>query len=546
MDTAILPASGIVTVADRLAAANFRANMAAFGLVQPEWVDRISANPPEVEWIFGRDGYLTARDSEGWLSGCSVPLRTGRELLKLLELKGNVGCFLQPTHAGQIRACFEKVRPSQAIVAIVPDVESLRMILHCDDFSAEIGAARLYFVSGSDWPQQLARLFAKYSGMPLPQQFIRTALLEDADMGLLTEDAQTVISRETASRSGRLPDIFARAAQRRRNGRVVILAGSQFNLGDLSNIAMRSALLSEKNDPSFVAFDPDHPLTASPLAFAEAAAEADAIVAADLFRGDLPGIVPPGTQWITWLTSGRIVSFADQAPADSLLLADPEWLEPALKAGWPAQRVQIAGWPRIVKRSSDSAGVIGVLADTHVIEIPQRVRDFSSQMLLWEMIEDELSKDPLALGDDAQKYLQSRMDRFNIAEEGFDQNLFMERLIVPAYQQGICRLVMRHGIPLALFGRGWNDIPEFKDYAREPIDSADELALGISKCRVLLQVFPERQWGMDALPLAVIQTAGLNSHQLLNGIRQALNTKSQSRQRDLPVLATSRILSFMR
>src|SRR5471032_2890744 len=127
MDTAILPASGIVTVADRLAAANFRANMAAFGLVQPEWVDRISANPPEVEWIFARDGYLTARGSAGWLSGCSVPLRTGRELLKLLELKGNLGCFLQPTHAGQIRACFEKVRPSQAIVAIVPDVESLRM-----------------------------------------------------------------------------------------------------------------------------------------------------------------------------------------------------------------------------------------------------------------------------------------------------------------------------------------------------------------------------------------------------------------------------------
>jgi hypothetical protein len=546
MDTAILPASGIVTVADRLAAANFRANMAAFGLVQPEWVDRISANPPEVEWIFARDGYLTARGSAGWLSGCSVPLRTGRELLKLLELKGNLGCFLQPTHAGQIRACFEKVRPSQAIVAIVPDVESLRMMLHCDDFSAEMAAARLYFVSGSDWPQQLARLFGKYSGMPLPQQFIRTALLEDEDMGVLTEDAQAVISRETSSRSGRLPDIFARAAQRSRNGRVIVLAGSQFNLGDLSNIALRSALLAEKNDALFVAFDPDHPLTASPLALAEAAAQTDALIAADLYRGDLPGIVPPGTAWITWLTNGRTVSFADQGPADSLLVADADWIEPALKAGWPAERVQIAAWPQIVERSSVSSGVIGVLADTRVIEVPQRVKDFSSQMLLWEMIEDELAKDPLSLGDDTQKYLQSRMDRFNIADEGFDRNLFMERLIVPAYQQGICRLVIRHGIPLALFGRGWSDIPEFKDSGRGPIENADELAMGISKCRVLLQVFPERQWGMDALPPAVIQTAGLNSHQLLNGIRQALNTKSQSRQRDLPVLATSRILSFMR
>ncbi len=68
------------------------------------------------------------------------------------------------------------------------------------------------------------------------------------------------------------------------------------------------------------------------------------------------------------------------------------------------------------------------------------------------MIEDELSKDPLALGDDPQKYLQSRMEQFNITEAGFDRNLFFERLIVPGYQQGICRLVARHGIPLALFG----------------------------------------------------------------------------------------------
>ncbi|MGD0461828.1 MAG: hypothetical protein ABSB74_04995 [Tepidisphaeraceae bacterium] len=546
MDTAILPASEIATAADRLAAANFCANMAALGPIQPEWADRIGADPPEVQWIFARDGYLTARTSAGWWSGCSVPLRAGRELLKLLELQGNVGCFLHPTHAGQIRACFEKLSRAQAIVAVVPDVESLRMVLHCDDFSAEIGAARLYFVSGADWPDQLAKLFGRYSGMPLPQQFIRTALLEDADMAVLTEAAQAVISRETSLRSERLPDILARAAERPRNGRVIVLAGSQFNLGDLSNVALRSAILAEETDGTFVALDPDHPLTASPLALAEAAADADAIVAADLFRSDLPGIVSPRTAWITWLTNGRIVAPADQGPGDALLVADPEWSEPARKAGWRKERVQIAAWPRIAQAASDSPRVIGVLADTRLIEVPQRVKDFSSQMLLWEMIEDELSKAPLALGAEAQKYLQGRMDRFHIADEAFDRNLFMERLIVPAYQQGLCRLVMRQGIPLALFGRGWKDIPEFKDCAQGPIDSADELALGVSKCRAVLQVFPEGQGAMGALPVTVIQPGGLNSHQLLNEIRQALNTKPPPRQTDPQVLARSRILPFIR
>jgi hypothetical protein len=498
-----------------------------------------------VQWIFARDGYLTARTSAGWWSGCSVPLRAGRELLKLLELKGNVGCFLHPTHAGQIRACFEKLSRAQAIIAVVPDVESLRVVLHCDDFSSEIEAARLYFVSGTDWSDQLARLFGRYSGMPLPQQFVRTALLEDADMAVLTEDAQAVISRETSLRSERLPDILARAAERQRNGRVIVLAGSQFNLGDLSNIALRSAILAGENDGSFVSLDPDHPLTASPLALAEATAQADAIVAADLFRSDLPGIVSPGTAWITWLTSGRIVSPADQGPSDALLLADPAWMEPARKAGWPAQRIQIAAWPRIVPPASDSPRVLGVLADTRAIEIPQRVKDFSSQMLLWEMIEDELSRDPLSLGEEEREYLQLRMDRFNIAEEGFDRNLIMERLIVPAYQQGLCRFVMRQGIGLVLFGRGWGEIPEFKDCALGPIESADELATGVSKCRAVLQVFPEHQGTKGALPVVTIQPGGLNSHQLLNEIRQALSGKPRISQPDLPRLNRNAIRALI-
>ncbi len=543
MDTAISPASSVATAADRLAAGNLRANLAAMG---SEWVEIVGAEPADVEWVFGRDGYLTARNLEGWWSGCSVPLRTGRELLKLLELKGNVGCFLLPTHAGQLRACYEKLRAGQAIIALVPEVESLRMILRCDDFSEEIGASRLFFVSGADWADQLTRLFERYPGMPLPQQFIRTALLEDADMNLLTEDAQAVISRETVRRSERLPGVLGRAEKRVRNGRVLVLAGSQFNLGDLSNVALRAGLLSDDADPSFVAFDPDHPLTASPLALAEAAAEADVIVAADLFRSDLPGIVSSRTAWITWLTSGRIISPMNLGSDDALILADARWLEPAMKAGWASERVGIAAWPRIAAAASRLAGVVGVLADTCVIEVPQRVKDFSSQMLLWEMIEDELSNDPLSLGEDARKYLQSRMERFNIADEGFDRNLFMERLIVPGYQQGICRLVMRHGISINLFGSGWREIAEFKDCAMGVIGDAGELRMSVSKCQVVLDVFPEGRASMVALPVTVIRPAGLSSNQLLNGIRQALNLKTPVPQMDLPRLSRSGILHFVR
>ena len=253
-------------------------------------------------------------------------------------------------------------------------------------------------------------------------------------------EAQAIISRETSRRAERLTEIFAGAAKRSRNGRVIVLAGSRFNLGDLSNVALRSALLAEGNDSSFVPFDPDHPLTASPLALAEAAAEADAIVAADLFRSDLPGIVAPQTAWITWLTNGRIVAPDPQNPMDGLLLADPQWRQSALDGGWPAERVRVAAWPCVVPPPNrpHSTGIVGLLTDIRAIEIPQHVKDFSSQLLLWEMIENELSNRPLSLGGNPEEYLLARMKRFNIADEGFDRALFFRTADCARLQNGTC------------------------------------------------------------------------------------------------------------
>ncbi len=530
MDTATLTSPDIATAADRLADGNFLANLAALGPVQPELSRRISAAPCGLQWIFARDGYLSARTPAGWWTGCSVPLTAAREMLKKLELIGSVGCFLNPTHAAQIRACFEKIGDTQAVIAVLPDLDALTMILHCEDFSTEIAAARLYFVSGDDWADQLADLLARHPGLPLPQQFVRTVLLDDAEMAPFSCAAQAIISRETLRRGERLAEIFAGADKRSPNGRVIVLAGSRFSLGDLSNLALRSALLPDENDSSFVPFDPDHPLTASPLALAEAAADADALVAADLFRSDLPGVVGPRMAWITWITGGRIVPPDPHGPADALLLADPQWRQAALDVGWPAERIQIAGWPWIVPppNASRSTGVVGLLSDIRAIEIPQRVKDFSSQLLLWEMIDEELSNRPWSLGENPQEYLLARMKRFNIADEGFDRALFFERLIAPAYKMGLARFLMRGGIRLAVYGRRWKEIPEFASVARGSIASLGNLVDAIAECDALLEPFPGHHGTAEPLPLPVVRVQSASADALKREIHQTLNRKSQS------------------
>ncbi|MGD0388642.1 MAG: hypothetical protein ABSC42_06760 [Tepidisphaeraceae bacterium] len=535
------------TAAAEEAAENFRANLSAMWSCQPELADRLRGRDGIAEWVFvyGRDGYLTARTNGGWWTGCSIPLRTARELLKKLELIGGLGCMLNPSHAAQVRACFEKIQPTQAILAVVPEMESLKILLHCDDFSAELGAARLLFAAGADWPGGLGAIFEKFPGLALPQQFIRTALLDDGEMARLSSEAQTVISRETARRSEKLSEILARGASRSANGRIVVLAGSRFNLADLSNLALRRALLDDIPG-QFTSLDPDHPLTASSLALADAAAEADALVAADFFRADLPGVVSPRTAWITWVTNGRIVAPDAQCPADALLLADARWRQPAITAGWPAQRIQIAGWPEIVPASAaPSPPVLGLFSDIRTIEIPQRVKDFSSQLLLWEFIEDELSRDPLSLGDDPERYLQSRMARLNIREEGVDRAAFFENLIVPAYKRGLSCFLSRNGIPLALFGRGWEEIPELKSHACGPIESVPDLANAVWRCRAVLQPFPGQCGATGGLPVPVIQIGGLTANQFLREVRQTLNGKPRSGRLTFATLGREQILSVL-
>jgi hypothetical protein len=544
MSTALETTHSTDTAA-RQAADNFRANLSALTSFQPTLQTQLLDADNSETWIYARDAYLTARSDAGWLSGSSVPLRTARQLLQKLDLIGTLGCFLNPNHAAQIRAALEKIQPVQALVAVIPDPPSLRLLLHCDDFSAEIAAARLFFVAGPDWPDQLGALFKKHPGLPLPQQFLRTSLLDDADMSDLSTEAQRIISTETSRRSEQMPQILSHGENETRTGRTVVLAGSQFNLADLSNIALRQAL--PEDDRSFTAFDPDHPLTAGPLALAEAAADADALVAADLFRADLPNVISGRTAWLTWITTGRIAPPDAQGGRDGLLLADPAWQPDAINAGWPAARIRIAGWPQIVPPppAGNSPPVLGLLTDTRTIEIPQKVKDFSSQLLLWEYVEDELSRDPLSLGDDPQRYLNSRMARFNIRDEKFERGLFLDHLIAPAYKRGLTLFLLKNGIRVALFGRRWNEMTEFKSCAMGPIENIAALARAVCHCNAILQPFPDRTAAAAGLPLPIIRTVGLHPARLLGRIRQTLTRDATGVSNPTP-LSKDLIASMMR
>jgi hypothetical protein len=334
--------------------------------------------------------------------------------------------------------------------------------------------------------------------------------LDDEEMSRLSSEAQTIISRETERRAEKMVAILQRGGKHPPADRTLVLAGSRLNLSDLSNMALRRALVGDGDDPAFVALDPDNPLTASPLALAEAAAEADTLVAADLFRADLGGMVGAHIQWITWVTNGRIVPANSSLPQDRLILAEPRWRNAALDAGWTAEQIEIAGWPRILPRQKvvGTQGMVAIVADVCAVEMPKRVQEFSSQLLLWELIEDELRRDPLSLGTDPDRYLDSRMKKMNIGAEGFDRRMFFEKLIEPAYKTGLARLMIESGIAVRVIGRGWEKFDEFKSCTFGAVESLAELERAVEGCRAVVQAFPM------ANPLTALGLREVHGHEL--------------------------------
>ena len=103
----------------------------------------------ELEYVYSRDGSLSALDEAGrWWSGCSLPMRAQAAMLANLKVTGRVVCLLAPPHAATVRVALDKIGPRRAIIVLVPDSRELRVLLACDDFSAEIRERRLWFASG--------------------------------------------------------------------------------------------------------------------------------------------------------------------------------------------------------------------------------------------------------------------------------------------------------------------------------------------------------------------------------------------------------------
>lgn len=528
------------TLAQTQARQNFQANLASLSLAQPDLQQWLTDQVLHLEWVFARDRSLTAIDEfGGWVAGCSLPGRAATAALAKLQIKGAVGCFLTPMHSAYLKEALTRLRPEQAIVAIVPDHRDLAMLLHCDDLSEAIGSHRLWFAAGPAWDVGLKDLFERQSGLATPSQFIRTPDADPEQAQLLIVTAQQIFAQVSAARTQEADDLAKTPiASRSQRTRVCVVAPSRFRLwNDLGGTL--NALFDTSSPVTIHPFNTDDPLCSAPLALLKAVRQCDAILTTNTGRSDLPGLVPESTPWITWVTAARIPSTSLAGPWDHLLVSDDRLIEIARTAGWPATRVALARWPaQELSVPANAEKQLALIADINTLDTPADLAEYSSHSILWESIRHELLNDPFVLSD-IKGYLQDRMHRARVGEQSFPAVRFIDRLIVPAYQQGLARTLIQAGLPLRVYGEGWETIPEFAPLAGGTIRSADQLRRAIESSTALIHAWPTNlAHPIDSIPLPSVTRGAGTKDAFLQAARAALIGRlAPSPRRQQPISA---------
>jgi hypothetical protein len=517
---------------------NLESNLCALSERQPSLSNELSKVSIDLEWVFGRDSSLTARGDGQWWSGCSLPQRTAQTLLHKMELKGTVICLLSPSHAAQLRVTLDRMTACQALLAVVPDLGDLRVMLGCENFETEIDSGRLWFTSGECWPEELGQLLIANDGLPTPGQFVRTMLVEKEEMDEMIRAAQEVFSRETARRGQVVKSLFEKSAPAA-SDKICVIAPSTFRLWEDVGPALNA--IAQAFDAKII--DPDQPCQASPIAFARAAADCKAVLLANSSRADLPADLPAQTPVITWMTGPRIPHYEPRGNDDLLLVADERWQQMAVRAGWPARNVKLANWP--TQQPDENGTGLGIIADTVAIHLPEFT--LTSQKILWESIARELSDDPFAAGLDAGAYLSRWLRHASIGEETVDRALFIDWLIMPAYQQGLARWLMKAGLDVKLFGSGWGEIEEFAGRHAGEIRNRDELAVAIDACAALVHAWPAA-WvhPIEALGRPVLKRGSKTRESWLTEAKRLARGEGRRGLQNEPILSSETIRQAFR
>lgn len=452
------------------------------------------------QWTTARDGSRTARTTQAWLGGCSVPKRSAELMLRNLTVTGRSVCLLLPTHPQQIAACIERIDATVALIVLLADASDQSLIEPCiGKLTQPIHVA---------WDRaSLMQIFVDYPGLPIPRQFVRLPVSDAVQADQAIAWAQQVFAEVAQQHAERIASARQRWTPVPR-AMPLVCASRSFKLWNDAGNALAYALNAD-------GIDLDDPTRSAMAHLSEQAAAAPAIVTANTGRADWSECVHAKMPWISWLTTSHVPEPVATSPGDGLIVADASLVDAARRKGWSADRIALGGVSSSVGQAGPKQGgaTLALIADVSDLTPPKQIEDFSSWRLVWEAISKDLLDNPHRLAGDVEGYLEKSRRHFGVPADDFPQTLFIEQLIAPAYLRGMGRWLINEKLPVTLHGSGWSTASVQPVRSRQAFDDILSNSVGLIDAFVS-PVHPSRQLGVP-----VVKTLGKTPQRIAQDIR---------------------------
>lgn len=521
------------------AAKNFESNKSALEAVWPRGVLCLPETLPELEWIYARDGTLSARHVDGqWLSSVSIPQRAAQKMLGKAIVSGSSAVMLAPTHAQQIRVMLDRMTKQQVLIVIIPGEYIAGTILACHDFSADIRAQRLWLALGPDWPEELHAILDTHEGIAPPSMMIRVPGLNADAVERVQKHCETMLARHSTTHRTQLGLLQAKPRYPQLPPKKVCVIGGPFKLWD--DAAFLLAKASKELDLESNVLDSSLGTQSSALLLARTVDGCDAVVTANLARTDLPQVAPHDVPWVTWVTNNRIPRNEPAARLDRLVVAHASQIAAAVDAGWPATSVSVGQEP-IRCGSTRRSALPAIIADLPRLTMPRSVEEMSSQRLVWDRVEHEVKRNPFCIGAQPSEYLCRIAQEIGLSRSSFPLELFQSSLLVPLFMRSLATVLASRGVKFAIYGDGWDAVPEVADRWKGTIETEAAFAEAVESTSILLDVWP----GMSTHPARragkpMLKPWGRDLTSVLREINRAsLATMKQS---EVPVINLKQML----
>jgi hypothetical protein len=537
------------TQATTLAASNFERNRAAIERCCPRAVLGLPDLLPELEWLFARDGALSARHVDGrWFNDISVPRRAAERMLKSLAIVGTTAVLLAPTHASQVRRVLDLLPRAHALIVVIPGELAAGVIAACEDFSADITAGRLWLATGPDWNDELKAILETNVGLTPPQTMIRVPGLNTPVVEHVARPCEGFLALHAKNHKQLIALLHAKPRALRKPARRVCVVATAFSLwSDAGHLLGEAAKQSSLECVTVYASSPTQ---TSDLKLARSLDGCDAVVTANVGRADRPGVVPDDVPWITWATGATVPVRIAAAKGDRLVVADESVRAIARAAGWGDEEIGVAtepsycgrvgaGHERDVHATEESQPPAmkeerrpAIVLDLKPVVIPKSIEEMSSLKLVWEIVERELIQRPLAARGGVEKFVLACADRVGVPREGFPVATFRDQLVLPTFAREVAIELARLDAEFLIFGSGWDAVPSLATRWRGAVRTAEEFAACLAATSAIIDVWPETPThAARRVGLPLVSVWGKNALMAASDLRKARPTTTTPRER---------------